>query len=81
MMPSAELPGIHRVEDHPISVRPSQCIRDLCSLLWIVKYIPDAGCSYEQLKQHDADAFHRRVFRHCCRLWINRTIDRLFLRC
>ncbi|TMP92569.1 MAG: hypothetical protein E6L08_07855 [Verrucomicrobia bacterium] len=45
-----------------------------------MKYIPDAGCSYEQLKQHDADAFHRRVFRHCCRLWINRTIDLLFLR-
>jgi len=36
-----------------------RCIRDLCSLLWIVKYIPDAGCSHEQLKQHDADAFHR----------------------
>jgi hypothetical protein len=45
-----------------------------------VKYIPDAGCSHEPLKQHDADAFHRPVFRHCCRLRINRTIDLLFLR-
>jgi hypothetical protein len=30
--------------------------------------------------QHDADAFHRRVFRHCYCLWIKRTIDLLFLR-
>src|SRR5438132_814694 len=31
---------------------------DRLSLLRVVKYIPETGCAHEQLKQHDAEAFH-----------------------
>jgi hypothetical protein len=39
----------------------SQSIRDLCSLLLVVKYIPKSSPGDQQLKQHDADAFHTRI--------------------
>src|SRR5437667_12758277 len=43
---------------HPASVGLPQGVCDLYSLLRVVKYIPETGCAHEQLKQHDAEAFH-----------------------
>jgi len=48
-------------EYHPGPISLSQSIRDLCSLLRVVKYIPKSSPSDQQLKQHDADAFHTKI--------------------
>ena len=48
-------------EYYPGAIGVSQSIRDLCSLLRVVKYIPKSSPCHQQLKQHDADAFHTRI--------------------